>query len=75
MVLQETHCLALKIEPGLDTEPRHFPGGCRPYTVKLPDGQRLDNGRPHFRRNDEQPVRLAVIGGEFGEELVVGDAG
>jgi hypothetical protein len=75
MALQETLCLALKIEPGLDTKPRHLPGGRRPDTVKLPDRQRLDKGRPHFRCNDEKPVRLAVIGGEFGEELVVGDAG
>ena len=43
--------------------------------MKLPDRQRLDECRPHFRSDDEEPVRLAVIRGEFGEELVVGDAG
>ena len=75
MLLQETLGLALEIEPGLDPEPRHLPGGRRPDAVKLPDRQRLDEGRPHFRRDHEKPVRLAMVGGEFGEELVVGHAG
>jgi hypothetical protein len=58
MVLQETLGLALKIEPGLDTEPDHLPGGRRPDAVKLPHRQRLDEGRPHFRRDHEQPWGL-----------------
>jgi hypothetical protein len=75
MVLHEALCLTLEIEPGLDTEPRHLPGGRRPDAVKLPNRQRLDEGWPHFRRDHEKPVRLAMVGGEFGEELVVGHAG
>src|SRR5205085_11981116 len=75
MVLQETLCLTLEIEPGLDTELRHLPDGRRPDAVKLPDRQRFDEGRAHFRRDHEKPVRLAMVGGEFGEELVVGHAG
>ena len=43
--------------------------------MKLSHRQRLDEGRPHLRRDHEKPVRLAVIGGEFREELVVGDSG
>src|SRR6516165_886533 len=35
----------------------------------------LGSDRPHFRGDDEQPVRLAVVGSELGEELVVGDSG
>jgi len=34
--------------------------------------QRRDEARPHGRRDDEQPVGLAVVGGEFRQELVVG---
>jgi hypothetical protein len=43
--------------------------------VKRPDRQCLDEFRPQFWSDDEEPVRLAVIRGEFGEKLVVGDAG
>ena len=43
--------------------------------MKLPDRQGLYKYRPHFRSDNEEPVRLAVIGGELGEEFVVGDAG
>jgi hypothetical protein len=42
MALQEIQTLALKIEPGLDIEQRHFPGGRRPDAVKFPDRQDLD---------------------------------
>jgi hypothetical protein len=43
--------------------------------MKLSDRQGLDEHRAHFRGDDEQPIRLAVVGGELGEELVVGDSG
>ena len=43
--------------------------------MKLPDRQVLDERRPHFRGDDKQPVRLAVVGSELGKELVVGDSG
>jgi hypothetical protein len=36
--------------------------------------QRLDKTRPHLRRDDEETIRLAMIRGELGEELVVRDA-
>lgn len=72
MLLKELPSLAHKVEPGLDTELGHLSRRRRTDAVKLPHRQRLDEGRPHFRRDDEEPVRLAVIGGEFGEKLVVG---
>src|ERR1700758_5078806 len=39
------------------------------------DRQSLYKCLPHFRSDNEEPVRLAVIGGKLGEEFVVGDAG
>src|SRR6516225_4264986 len=75
MLLQELQGLALEIEPGFDAETRHLPRGGGPDAVKLPDRQSLDERRAHFRGDDEQPVRLAVVGSELGEELVVGDSG
>ena len=42
--------------------------------MKLPDRQGLDEFRPRCRRDDEEPVGLAMIRGQLGEKLVVGDA-
>jgi hypothetical protein len=42
--------------------------------VKAADQQVLDEARAHRGRHHEQAVGLPVIGGELGEELVVGDA-
>ena len=38
------------------------------------DRQGCDEVRPHLRHDDELAVRLALAGGQLGEELVVGDA-
>src|SRR5271169_6229171 len=35
--------------------------------------ERLDKARPHRWRNDEETIRLAIVGGQLGEELVVRD--
>jgi hypothetical protein len=75
VVLQEALGLTLKIESGLYTKLRHLSRRRRPNAVKLSHRQRLDERRPRLRRDHEKPVRLAVIGGEFREEFVVGDAG
>src|SRR5215469_8327811 len=75
MLLQELQGLALEIEPGFDTETRHLSGGGRSDAMKLSDRQGLDEHRANFRGDDEQPVRLAVVGSELGKELVVGDSG
>ena len=75
MLFKKLQSLALKVEPCIDTETGHLPRCCRPDAMKLSHWQRLDEGRSHLRRDHEKPVRLAVIGGEFREELVVRDAG
>ena len=41
----------------------------------LPTGSALDERRPHLGRDDVLAVRLAVVGGELRQKLVVGDAG
>src|SRR5262249_26291660 len=69
MLLQEIQGLALEIEPGFDAETRHLPRGGGPDAVKLPDRQGLNERRAHFGCDDKQPVRLAVVRSEFGEEL------
>jgi hypothetical protein len=43
--------------------------------MKLADREGFDERRPHLRRDDVLAVRLAVVGGELGQKLVVGDAG
>src|SRR5450631_1975188 len=50
--------------------------GRRPDAIKFAGRQSLDERRLHLhRRNDELAVRLAVVGGELGQKLVVGNAG
>jgi hypothetical protein len=75
MVLQEGRGLRPEVDSGFDTEPRHLLGCRRPDAVKLPDRQGLYECRPHFGRDNEKPIRLAMIRGKFGEKLVVGDPG
>jgi hypothetical protein len=52
----------------------HLGGSDRTDAVEFPDGEALNEARPHRGRDDELSVRFAVVGGEFGEELVVGNA-
>ena len=66
MLLQELQGLALEIKPGFDAESRHLPRGGGSDAVKLPDRQGLDEYWSHFGSDDEDPVRLAVVGGQFG---------
>src|SRR5204863_3825366 len=63
MLLQEIQGLCPEIQPGPNPDLLHLPGRRGPYTMKLPDRQGLDECRPHFWRNDKEPVRFAVIGG------------
>src|SRR5436853_7830826 len=58
LLLQEGQSLCPEIEPGLDPQPPHLSGCRRPDAVKLPDRQGLDEYRPHFRSDDEEPIRL-----------------
>ena len=75
MLLQEGLGLRPQVEPGFDAQLGHLLGCRRSDAVKLPHRQGFDEFRPHFGSDDEEPVRLAVIRGEFGEEFVIGDAG
>ena len=43
--------------------------------MEFADRQGFDERRPHLRRDDVLAVRLAVVGGELRQKLVVGDAG
>ena len=64
-----------QIATGRNSEFRHLSSRRRPDAVELADRQGLHKGRPHARRDDEQPVRFAMIGCQLGEELVVRNAG
>ena len=75
MPLQEGFVLRPQIERGENPELVHLRGGRRPDSVKPLHRQRFDKARSHRGRDDEETVGLAMVGGELGEELVVGDAG
>ncbi len=72
---QERTRLASQVEPGADAELVHLRRRHRADAMKFADRQRFHEGRTHLRRDDEQAVRLAVVGGQLREELVVGHAG
>src|SRR6266446_5535984 len=66
MLLQKGLGLRPQVEPGFDAQPGHLLGCRRSDAVKLPHRQGLDEYWPHLGRDDEEPVRLAVIRGKFG---------
>ena len=72
---QEGEALGVEIGAGLDAEPGHLLGGLRPDAVEPLDRQSGDEGLALARRDDAQAVGLVLVGGELGEELVVGHAG
>jgi hypothetical protein len=57
-----------------NAKPVHLGGSDRTDTVEFPDRQSLDEAWPHRGRDDELSVRFAMVGGKFGQELVVGYA-
>ena len=75
MLMKKGQGAGPEVEPGFDPEPLHLLGCRRSDAVKLPDRQGFDEYRSHSGSDYEEPVRLAVIRGKLGEELVVGDAG
>ena len=75
VLLKEGKRLRSEVESCFDPEPVHFLRRRRPDAMEFPDLQGLDKGRSHLRRDDEQAVRLPVIGREFCQEFVVGDPG
>ncbi len=60
-----------QVKAGVDAERLHAGRGHRADTVELAHRQCLHEGRPHARGDDEQAVRLAVVGRELGQELVI----
>jgi len=75
ILLQEFERLRLQVGAGMDAEPLHLGFRRRPDAVELADRQYLDEGLAFLRRDDELAVGLAMVRGELGQELVVGDAG
>jgi hypothetical protein len=59
----------------MQAERVHLGARRRPDAVEFADGQRLDERRPHLGRDDVLAVRLAVVGREFRQKFVVGNAG
>ena len=64
-----------QVRAGVDPQPLHLGRRHRADTVEARDRQRSDEARAFFRRDDAQAVGLAVVGGELGDELAIGNAG
>jgi hypothetical protein len=75
VALQKGEGLRLQVDARPDAEPVHLGLGGRTNPMKAPDRQHLDEGRPHGGRDHEQAVRLVLVGGELGQELVVAHPG
>ena len=75
LLLQERHALRPQVEPGADAEPVHLGRRHRADGMEPAHIEGLDEGGAAAGRDHEQPVRLAVVGGELGEELVIGHPG
>jgi hypothetical protein len=73
--LHELQRLIAHVESSVEAERIHLRARRRPDAVEFADGQRLDERRSHLGRDDVLTVRLAVIGREFRQEFVVGNAG
>ena len=75
-VLGQEHArLCPQVKAGMDAERVHARRRLRADAVELGHGQALDEARPHARRDDEQPVGLAVVRRKLGQKLVVGHPG
>ena len=66
--------LSRRSAPVADAEAQHPSLGRRPDAMEAADLQALHEGRAPVRRDHKEPVGLALVGGELGEELVVGHA-
>src|ERR1035441_8684049 len=73
--LHELKRLITHVEARVKSERVHLGAGGWSDAVEFSDRQRFDERRPHIRRDDVLAVRLAVVGGELRQKLVVGDAG
>ncbi len=75
MLAEERARLLAQVKARVDAERVHPGRGLRANAVELAHRQPLHESRSHAGRDDEQPVRLAMVGGQLGEELVVGHPG
>src|SRR6185369_12783844 len=73
--LEEIQRTIPQICPCKNAEPFHLCRGHWPYAVKTADWQARDESRPLRWRNDAEAVRLVLVRGKLGDELVVGDTG
>ena len=64
-----------QIEPGVNAKAVHLSRGRWPDAVEFGHRQGFNETAAHLGRDHKQAVGLVLIGCQFGEELVVGDAG
>src|SRR5262249_22345866 len=74
VVQQERFVLCPQIQGSEDPELFHPRCSGRSDAVKSFYWERLDKTRPHRGRDDVQAIRLAIVGGQLGQEFVVRDA-
>ena len=75
IVGEEGAALSAKVGAGDDSEARHLLRGLRADAVEARDRKRSDERLALARRHHAQAVRLVLVAGKLGEELVVGDPG
>ena len=75
VLLKERDGVRLQIGAGEDAERIHLAGGRGADAVEFADRKIGHEGLAHIGRHHELAVGLAMVGGELGEEFVVGDAG
>ena len=73
--MHEIERLVAHVEASVQPEGIHLSAGRWPDAVKLANRQGFYERRSHLRRDDVLAVRLAVVGRELRQKLVVGDAG
>src|SRR3546814_3477420 len=75
MPAQEIEVALAQVAAGSDAEALHLRRRSRADAVEFADRQAGDEVGTHARGDYELAIRLVLVGGELGEELVVGDAG
>ena len=75
MLLQKGEWSVAQVGAGDDAQLLHPPRRHRPHAVEALDRQRGDEGGAFVRRDDAEAVGLVLVRCQFGDELVVADAG
>ncbi len=71
MLHEEGERLTTEVQAGADAQRLYPARRHRADAMELADLKVLNERRSHPRRDDEQPVRLAVIRRQLGKELIV----